>query len=120
MRFLALVRGSENAGAPPKALEDAMLDLIKEGAAAGVLVETGGLANTAKGKLFRSTKGKLKVMDGPFTEAKEVIGGYAILQVASKQEAIDWTTRFMQLHTDLWPAYECETELREMHMAPLG
>jgi hypothetical protein len=120
MRFLALVRGPEAAGAPPKELEDAMLELIKDGAASGALVETGGLASTAQGKIFRSTKGKLKVIDGPFAEAKEVIGGYAILEVASKQEAIDWTTRFMRLHTDLWPAYEFETELREMHMAPLG
>ena len=120
MRFLALVRAPEISAAPPQQLEDAMLEFIKDGAAAGALVETGGLASTAQGKIFRSRKGKVKVIDGPFTEAKEVIGGYAILEVASQQEAIDWTTRFMQLHTDHWPAFEFETELREMQVAPLG
>lgn len=120
MRFLAMVKGPEISDPPPKALEDAMGALIQEGAASGALAETGGLAGTADGVRIRSTGGKLKVSDGPFTEAKEVIGGYAILEVASKQEAVAWTTRFMRLHADHWPDYEFETELREMQVVPLG
>ena len=63
---------------------------------------------------MRIAKGKVTITDGPFAEAKEVIGGFAILEAASKREAIEVTRRFLQLHRDLWPTWEGECELREL------
>jgi hypothetical protein len=115
MRFMTLVKSAENAGPPPKELMDAMAKLGEESAKAGVLVETGGLASTAAGARVRLSRGKLTVTDGPFAEAKEVVGGYAVLQVKSKQEAIEATLRFMQVHKDHWPGWEGETEIRQIY-----
>jgi hypothetical protein len=78
------------------------------------LVETGGLAATANGARFRIDNGKLTVTDGPFVETKEVIGGYAVLDLPSRADAIEWTERFMRLHLEHWPGWEGETELREI------
>ena len=83
-----------------------------------VFVEWGGLKPTADGTRVRISKGKLVVTDGPFTEAKEVIGGYAVYNVASKAEAIDWTRRFLDLHIKHWPKWECEVEVRPMFDEP--
>ena len=94
---------------------DAIAKLGEEAAKAGVLVETGGLLPTAAGSLFRlSNTGKLTVTDGPFSEAKEVIGGYAIYDVKAKADAVEWTTRFAKLHKQHWPGWEGEFELRQL------
>jgi hypothetical protein len=72
----------------------------------GTLLDQGGLMPTATGAVVRVAGGKVTVVDGPFTEAKEVIGGYAMWQVRSKEEAVEAARRFMELHADLWPGYE--------------
>jgi hypothetical protein len=122
MRFMMIVKADKNyeAGAPPPPeLMAAVGKLSEEMIQAGVLLETGGLLPTSKGALINVKKGKLTVTDGPFSEAKEVIGGYAILQCKSKEEAIERARRFMQLHADvLGPAYEGELEIRQMPDAP--
>jgi hypothetical protein len=69
------------------------------------------------GARVRLSGGKLTVIDGPFTEAKEAIGGFAVFEVKSKQEAIVWTQRFMQLHKDHWKGWEGETEIRQLFEA---
>jgi hypothetical protein len=112
MRFMTLVKGSENAGIPPKELFDAIAKLAQE--SAGVLVETGGLLPSAMGARVRVSKGKISTTDGPFTESKELVGGYAILEVKSKQEAIEYTQRFMELHKKHWPGWDGETEIRQL------
>jgi hypothetical protein len=114
MKYMTIVKGSENAGAPPQALFDAIDKLMAEQAKAGVFVSAGGLKPTAQGARVRITGGKLKVSDGPFTEAKEVIGGFAIINAASKKEAIESARQFMQLHIQHWPEWEGECEVREM------
>jgi len=114
MRFMTMVKSSEASGPPPKSLMAAIAKLGEEGAKAGVLVETGGLLPSAMGARVRLSGGKLSVTDGPFTEAKEVIGGYAVYQLKSKQEAIEWTSRFMQLHKDHWKGWEGESEIRQI------
>jgi len=82
---------------------------------AGVLLDMGGLLPTSKGALINVKQGKLTVTDGPFSEAKEVIGGYAVLQCKSREEAIERGRRFMQLHADvLGSSYEGELEIRQM------
>lgn len=114
MRFMAMVKSAESSSPPPQSLMEAIAKLGEEGVKAGVLVETGGLYPSAMGARVRLSGGKLKVTDGPFTEAKEVIGGYAVYDVKSKDEAITWTTRFIQAHRDHWPGWEGESELRQI------
>jgi hypothetical protein len=114
MRFMTMVKSSETSGPPPKALMDAIAKLGEEGAKAGVMVEVGGLLPSVKGALVRVSGGKLTVTDGPFTEAKELVGGYAVYEVKSKDEAIEWTRRFMELHREHWKGWEGETEIRQM------
>jgi hypothetical protein len=105
-----------DAGLPPPAeLEAAMGKLIEKMLRMGVLVDTGGLFPVAKGARIRAAGGKLSITDGPFIESKEVIGGYAILQVKSKEEALQLGEEFMKVHVDiLGPKYEGELEIREM------
>jgi len=118
MRFMAMVKACKDyeAGqAPNPALDAAIMKLAEESFRSGVMVEMGGLLPTAMGARVRVSGGKLTVVDGPFAEIKELIGGYAILQVKSKEEAIEHTRRFMQLHVDvLGKEYEGECELRQM------
>src|SRR5436190_18322602 len=98
MRYMIMVKGYENAGPPPKALMDAIAKLGEEAGKAGVMVDMGGLMPTAMGARVRLSGGTITVTDGPFTEAKEVIGGYAVYDVKSKQDALYWTRRFMEIH----------------------
>ena len=116
MRFMSIVKCSEDyrQGPPPQALIEAIGRLGEEATKAGAMVDMGGLLPTATGVRLRLAGGKLTVMDGPFSETKEVIGGYAVFSVKSKQEAIEWARRFMNLHKQHWPAWEGETELRQM------
>lgn len=114
MKFLTLVRGSEQSGPPPQALMEAIGQLGVEAAKAGVMVEMAGLAASAAGARIRIRKGELLVTDGPFTEVKEVIGGLAIYDVDSREAAIEWGKRFMQLHQRHWPGWEGECEIRQM------
>ncbi|HEY7637730.1 MAG TPA: YciI family protein [Gemmatimonadales bacterium] len=88
--------------------------LTEEMTRAGTLLEVGGLAPTSKGARLVLSDGRVTVTDGPFAEAKEVIGGYAIVQVESKAEAVELSRRFLQLHADLLgPSYEAESEVRQ-------
>jgi len=116
MRFITMVKSSEDPslGPPPKALMEAIGKLGEDAAKAGVMVEMGGLLPTAMGARLRISGGKLTVTDGPFSEAKEVIGGYAVYSVKTKDEAVAWAKRFMNLHKQHWPGWEGETELRQL------
>ncbi|MEP7043469.1 MAG: YciI family protein [Dokdonella sp.] len=108
MRFLSMIRINENSSLRPS--EQLMADmgqLIDEMTKAGTLLETAGLRPTAEGVRVRLTHGQLKSTDGPFTESKEVIGGYAMLQAESMEEALACTRRFLQVHGDEWDV-ECE------------
>lgn len=108
MRFLSMIRLDENTGQVPS--EQLMADmgkLIEEWSKAGILVRTAGLKPTKDGFRVRSRYGKLSTTDGPFTEAKEVIGGFAILEARSKLEAMELTKRFLEIHGDAWNL-ECE------------
>jgi hypothetical protein len=78
------------------------------------MVEAGGLFPTANGARVRLSGGKVTVTDGPFTEAKEVVGGYAIFDVPSKDAMIECTTRFMELHRKHLPGWEGEAEIRQL------
>jgi|SRR5882672_3875933 len=114
MKVMMLVKHGENSGPPPKELMDAIAKLSEEAVQAGTMLGSGGLAPTAQSTRVRVSGGKLTVIDGPFTEAKEVVGGYAQFEMKSKQEAIDGAVRFMELHRKHWPGWEGETEIRQI------
>lgn len=108
MRFLSMIRTAENTGQKPsERLMTEMGKLIDEMTRSGNLVATAGLRPSSEGFRLRSNKGKLTRTDGPFTEAKEVIGGYAILEAGSMKEADELTRRFLEVHGDEWNL-ECE------------
>jgi hypothetical protein len=115
MRFMTMVKSPEAQGPPPQALMDAIGKLGEEGFKNGTLVEMGGLFPSAAGARVRVAKGKVTVTDGPFTEAKEVIGGYAMFELKSKEEAVKAAQRFMELHQKHWPGWEGETEVRQVY-----
>lgn len=127
MKFLSFVRSSEKYRdvQPPPAMMEAMGKLIEKFTQNGALVDTGGLAPSRDGFRMRLANGKLTVTDGPFSEAKEVIGGWAILQADSKEQVLRFSTEFMELHRTYWPEFEGECEVRpieflasEAHGAP--
>lgn len=118
MKFMIMVKSAESAVPPPMALMAAIWKLGEEAMRAGVMVETGGLLPSAMGARVRLSAGKLTVTDGPFAETKELVAGYAVYNLKSKQEAIDWATRFMQLHKEHWPGWEGESEIRQIFDAP--
>jgi len=114
MRFMMIVKSAENSGPPPKELMDAISKIAEEATKAGEMIESGGLASTATGTRVRLSGGKLTVTDGPFAEAKEVFGGYAVFELKSKKEAIESAVRFMELHKQHWPGWDGETEIRQL------
>jgi hypothetical protein len=116
MRFMMIVKHKEAQGMRPKELMDAIGKLTEEAIKNGTLLGNGGLLSTAAGASVKLSGGRVTVTDGPFTEAKEIIGGYALLELKSKQEAIEGARHFMELHKKHWPGWEGETEVREMMM----
>ena len=109
MKFLSLIRVDEGSGqAPSEQLMRDMGVLMEELTRTGKLVSTAGLRPTRDGARVRLRKGgRLSVTDGPFTETKEVVGGFAILEAASLEEAVELTRRFLRVHGDGWDL-ECE------------
>ena len=118
MRFMMMVKADKNyeAGIPPKPeLLAAIGKLTEDMVRAGVLVQTGGLLPSSTGARVHVSRGKLSVTDGPFAETKELVGGYAIVEAASRDEAIQLGRRFMELHAAvLGPSYDGECEVRQL------
>jgi hypothetical protein len=116
MKFLMMVKHAESDRSQPipQALMDAMGEFVGEGFKSGILKDTAGLKPTSEGFRVRLSKGQLKVSDGPFTEAKEVIGGYALVELPSKEEALKVARQFMDLHRVHWPEFEGESEVRQL------
>ena len=118
MRYMVIVKGPENlaaSGPPPAPLFEEIGRLIEEGTKNGTIVSFGGLKPTSGGVRMRIANGKLTTTDGPFTEAKEVIGGFTIYEVASKEELLEEARKFMELHRRHWPKWEGEIEIRQMY-----
>ena len=120
MQFLSMVRINENSIKPPdERLMRDMGALMEEMTRAGILVDTAGLRPTAEGVRVKLSKGKLSQVDGPFTEGKEVIGGYAILEAPSLHDAIEVTRRFLLVHGEGWDI-DCEVRQLERHPGSAG
>jgi len=115
MRCIGLLRADaeSEAGVPPsQELMERMGAFLEEITRAGVLLATDGLHPSVKGKRVRLQDGKVTVMDGPFTESKELIASYALFQVKSIEEAVSWTTRFLQVlgrgECEIRPIFDAE------------
>nr|HEX4314834.1 YciI family protein [Kofleriaceae bacterium] len=117
MKFLTFIRHSEShrEAGPPAALMEAMGKFVQKSTAEGVLVDTGGLLPSKDGLRIRLANRTLTVTDGPFTESKEVIGGWAMLDVPTKADAIRVAKEFMELHLKYWPEFEGESEVRPVY-----
>jgi len=115
MRYMMIVKHKENQGPPPKSLMEAIGKLSEQESKSGKLLGNGGLKSTDLGARVRLAGGKVSVLDGPFTEAKEIIGGFATFEFNSKKDAIDAAVAFMELHRQHWPGWEGETEVRQMY-----
>ena len=110
MRYLMILKATPPPTQPPAALMDAIMKLGADATAAGALLDTAGLAPSTAGAKVSLTGGQLSVTDGPFAEAKETIS-YALYEVRSKQEAVEWATRFIVLHRDMWPGWQGDAEI---------
>jgi hypothetical protein len=114
MRYLLLLHGNQPPTPPPAELMEAIMKLGEEATRAGVLLDTQGLAPSGSGGArVELAGGQLSVTDGPFTEAKEIIS-YAIYELRTKEEAVEWASRFLTLHRDLWPGWEGDSEIRRV------
>ncbi len=112
MRYLCIYRAAET-GTPPTPEEQAAMGaLIEEMAAAGVLLGTEGCLPSARGFRVRREGDEITVTDGPFTESREVVGGFALIQAPSREEAVRWTRRFLEV------AGDGESEVRELYEQP--
>jgi hypothetical protein len=109
MRYMMLYKPGYEDVPPTEEHMAAMGQLIADMAKAGVLIATDGLQSSSKGARVRISRGKITVTDGPFTEAKEVVGGFAIVEAKSKEHAIELAKRFLEV------VGEGESEVRLMH-----
>ncbi|MBF6207191.1 transcriptional regulator [Streptomyces gardneri] len=112
MRYMMLIHVEPaTAPQPDEALFEQVGKVIEEMTKAGVLLDTNGLRPITEATKVRQSGGRQTVLDGPFTESKEVVGGYSLLQVKSKEEAVEWTSRFLGAHGPQW---DIEVELRRI------
>ncbi len=120
MRYMMFIEHTEHGAGvtPPQALFDAMGEFVGAEMKSGRLVDTAGLKPTKDGTRIRSHQGKLTSTDGPFTEAKEIVGGYALVDVKSREEAMELATKFMELHRVHWPEFDCTCEVRPLEDMP--
>jgi hypothetical protein len=117
-RFMGFVRMQEDIGAPPQALMDAMDTYIGEQAGAGHFLDGGGLFGTENAVNFVVSKGATTRVDGPYAESKEVVGGWALLQYDTLDEAIAGQQDFADLHARYWPECEMVATLRQVSDEP--
>ena len=113
MRFIAVLRTAETHGFPPPELAEGIAALGAEAARRGILIDTAGLLPAATAVRVGVSAGELTVTDGPFDDPAP-LGAYAVYDVATRDEVVDWTKRFMDLHRRTWPGWEGESEIRQV------
>jgi hypothetical protein len=114
MRYLVPLRMDKSAGAPPPELVGAMGEAMQQAFASGLMIDAGGLAPTAQSTEVRLRGGSVMITDGPYAEAKEVAGGYAILETRSHEEAVENARRMIAIHQQYWPGWEGAAEVRRI------
>jgi hypothetical protein len=113
MRYLVVLEAVQPATPPPAELMAAIMSLGEEATRSGALLDTAGLAPSAAGARVTVAGPDLSVTDGPFAESKEMIS-YAVYDVRTRADAVEWTSRFMALHRDLWPGWEGEARVLQV------
>ncbi|MEL4319194.1 YciI family protein [Leifsonia sp. YIM 134122] len=116
MRFMCLVRTDETAtiGQTPDGVWKRMAEYEQEGRRNGTLVDIGGLLPSASGAIVSLADGRISTVDGPFADTRELIGGYAIIEVHSREEAVELGRRVLQIHVEEWPGWEGDVEVRQL------
>ena len=114
MRFMAFVKMAEDVGDPPPGLVEAMGTALEAAFADGSILDAGGLYPTAQSTEVRLTGGRVVITDGPYAEAKEVAGGYAVLEARSHEEAVAGARGVIEIHRDFWPGWEGSVEVRRI------
>ena len=119
MKFLMLIKHPESyrSQTVPQSLMDAMGEFVTANLKSGALKDTAGLKPTSDGFRVRLSRGRLGTTDGPFSETKEVIGGYALVELPSKDDALEMARQFMDLHRIHWREFEGECEVRPLESA---
>lgn len=117
-RFMGFVRMEEGLGTPPQSLFDAMDVHIGERVASGVFIDGGGLYGTEDAVNFVVRKGEVTRVDGPYAEAKEIVGGWSILQYDSLEDAVADQQKFAELHAEHWPEVTVVSTLRQISNGP--
>jgi hypothetical protein len=114
MRYMMFIKHPRDYGdvQPPASLFEAMGTFIEDAAKKGQFIDGAGLQPTSAGTRVSLKNGKITVTDGPFTESKEIVGGYAVIEAKTRDEALDIARRFMELHQTHWPTFEGECEMR--------
>jgi len=121
MRYMFLISALETGAPPPPSLMDAIGKLAEQELASGRMISQGGLLPTAMGSArIELKRGRLKVLDGPFAETKEVLGGFAIFDLPTREEALASAEAFMDLHRVHWPEWEGVCEMRPMFEESAG
>jgi hypothetical protein len=118
MRFMYIVTSPKGHMMPNQGLTDAIVKIRDREIKAGRMIDDGGLMPVATGARVKIADDTLSVIDGPFVEAKEVIGGYAIFELRDKEEAVAMAKEFMQLHLDHMPGWEGTCEVRAFATPP--
>ena len=113
MRYMVMLSMRSDVGAPPPELVEAMDVAMGEAFASGLMIDAGGLMGD-HATTFTLRAGALSQADGPYAEAKEVVGGYAVLDVRSHEEAVEGARRMMRVHLDHWPGWEGSAEVRRI------
>lgn len=114
MRYMGFVKMDSSQGEPPAALMEAMDEYVQKSIADGVFVDGGGLYATSFRAEFRVRDGQLTTFDGPFTEGKEEVGGYSILEFRDHDEALEGARQLAELHRTYWPEWEGSVEVRRI------
>ena len=117
-RFMGFVRMEENIGMPPQSLFDAMDVYIGEQTAKGVFLDGGGLFGTEDAVNFVVREGQVSRVDGPYAEAKEIVGGWSLLRYDTVEEAVAAQQEFAELHAKHWPEATVVATLRQISEGP--
>ena len=122
MRYIAFIKHTKDYRGikPPPALIEAMGKFVGENLEKGKFVDGAGLQSTHRAKKIQLRNGQLRVVDGPFTESKEIVGGYTLVEAASDEEALDLARQFVELHRVHAPGMEIECELRPLQTGAPG
>jgi hypothetical protein len=120
MRFMVFVKMAEDVGEAPMELQEVMGAALADAFATGSVIDAGGLYPPAQSVEIRLSGGQISTTDGPYTEAKEVVGGYSILEARSQAEAVEGARRVAEIHQQYWPGWEGSIEVRRIADPELG